>query len=160
MESSQAAKQNVFRRPASYTPQSLEAGDGGVIRKRCHGLQIETSSNNCRGKLKHRAGFLTAESKFAQGCWRHLDQIMRARKCVRDDITRSDRLSTGLRQPIEELDADRQRQLLAGDGVDYRLENAFESGWLHAVKTQREGVEWRLARDKSVERSKIQFQPK
>ena len=54
-------------------------------------------------------------------------------------------------EPVQEHDADGERQLLAGDRIGDALEHRWEPGWLQAAKAVRQGAKVRIVRDAAVE---------
>ncbi|MGC8553397.1 MAG: hypothetical protein ACP5O7_11095 [Phycisphaerae bacterium] len=99
-----------------------------------------------------------AETQIAKYMGRHTSQLTGARHSGHSTRSIAD-ITTRSSQFVEQLNAYRQRQLLARDGINYTVEGAGESRRLHPFKAARQIVELRPSRRKEIERVKLNIQP-
>ena len=110
------------------------------------GLQVETIGDDRLGDLDDRASLGGAEAVALDVVCIQACERLRVRECARAVGTVGRRLSAVGGEAVQQLDPDRERQLLAGDAIDQRFEDGGEARRLEAPHTCGERAEQRVWR--------------
>ena len=149
------AQEDVLGRPAADAPQLDQASDRGLVSKAGETLEVEAAGRDKLGCLHYRPRLLRAEPERAQ---RH--RIGAGEVLGPGEGVGAVGLQTvALDDTVEHLDPERQRDLLAGDRVDERLERARIARRTDPAQARRERAEVGVRGGELVERRHVEGQP-
>ncbi len=91
--------------------------------------------------------------------WLKAGELIGAWECARARGVPDHRTTVRRGEPVEQVDPNRERKLLARDAVDERLEDGREPRWLEPTHTPGERAEQRILLGDRRERRQIDAQP-
>lgn len=135
VEAAHAAKKRVFGGPAADAPNRKEFFERSGIVKFTEGFQVQCAGGNGAAEFENRALFLMAVAEGAKRARRNAGEVGGEWAGVDGGVCER-RAAESFDEAIQQHHADVERNLLAGNGVEERLENggiarrfeAFERG--------------------------------
>ncbi len=151
VQASETAQQDVFRGPAADTAQGAQPRHGRRIVEVLEVVEIDLACSDGARERDDRLPLLPAEAEHAQLVRRALGEVVRRREGVSPIACCVPTARAGFRQPVEQLDTQAERDLLAGHGIDQRLEHGREARRLQAVEELRQSAEGKVALGRAIE---------
>ena len=152
---SQAAEQHVFRRPTPHATQPAEAGDGLLVGQARQPFQIRLPIGAGPGQLDHGTALLPTEAQPSERFRFQPGQVFRAWERANRPLFPGDDGAVVVGQAVEQTDAERERDLLAGDRIDDALKHGSEARRLHSAEPLRQGTQLGITRGQAIERSQV-----
>jgi hypothetical protein len=135
IEAPTAAKENIFRRPATNATQLHQSFAGCCIIKVCEGLVLELSPGSSDRDFADGQAFGTAEAEGLQQARVNTGENLRPGKGLPSSLLGwSWRPAEYVDKPVKKCKASLQAELLARDSVNQSFEYRRELRWSHASK--------------------------
>jgi hypothetical protein len=155
VEAPEPAQQDVIRAPGPDAAPPEERPDDRCVVEPFERRELKLAGRRRVREFEDRLGFALAEADRPQRGSRQAEDACRCRESVQIAGRRSG--SRG--EPVEERQSRRERELLAGDGVEQALKDGREAGRLNASVPLGELVECAVAGGARVEAGEVQFEP-
>jgi hypothetical protein len=131
----------------------------GIVRVR-QLFEVDFTSLDSPGQCHERASLLPAEAERPIRCQRQSRKVAGSRKWIVFVLacSRSAHIARGC-EAVEELEADVERQLLAGDRVDESLQQCWKSWRFEAAEPPCEESQVRISPSHSIPLGEIEAKP-